>query len=579
MNDNDFFEQNENSQESAPTLKIKSSASDLTIKSPASTDAPVLKIKSPVQEHSSSPLTIKSPPPLEEPPSLKIKQPNPKEDTPSLSEEEPDNFYNTFEDQNEDPSKSDFQDEFYGDAEETSQNIDDFFSDTEEPPLVNSEPTPVHVNDNQPELFDFSDASNTENIKTLNTELSLDLDSQYESQNDVDSFLPNDDQDIKETTPAQESVQEEANSGSNIIDPPNHEEPIIKAKSITPSSADDEGINQSWRQKTLRSPEEMPPPSNSESMKKLKEMDIDAGDHSPKTILLLDRPLPEDGDLDSLSKLDQAKNLETPKKPSNTGAMKIIQEDPQTPSPGEHAPQTIIVLNKPLPSEVKADEHISDVDLHEEVLNTAAQENVFEHLGETEPQFQSQHLFNADSIPEEKPTHLLNSPTLYEMEDDMTLGQALLHARENASLTIKELSRKTNIKEMHIISLEDENRSKLPDPIYTKSYIKTLCNELNLPYEKVVDLYAQLMGAEYDTQYNIAQKSPDKFASKPASSAIQKWSAIIAIFVIISLTAAGFAIQNFYTPVPVLQDGDIIDLNEFHPSVTVPIPRLEIPKN
>jgi transcriptional regulator with XRE-family HTH domain len=288
--------------------------------------------------------------------------------------------------------------------------------------------------------------------------------------------------------------------------------------------------------------------------------------------------------------------------PHNSDSIKDLESNNPVPEPGVHSPQTIILRNKPLPNEkgklsltsVKAPAeeedfntspppHIHELEEYEEVLNTAAQESVFELSNSelednaTSEQKQQEELFEDIHSEIEEPRHLKNSPTIYEMEDDSSIGTMLISARQKASYTIKELARRTNIKEAYIIALEEENRSTLPDPIYTKSYIKNLCHELDLEYPKALKLYADLCGEEFDTQYNIAQKGPDKYASKPASSSLQKWSAIFVIILILSLIAVGFTAKHFYSPIPVFKTDEQVNLNNFHQEITIPIPRLKVP--
>ncbi|MDD7984223.1 helix-turn-helix domain-containing protein [Lentisphaera marina] len=292
--------------------------------------------------------------------------------------------------------------------------------------------------------------------------------------------------------------------------------------------------------------------------------------------------------------------------PHNSDSIKQLESNDPVPEPGIHSPQTIILRNKPLPQdkgklsltsvELPPEEeedrpsfntspppHIHELEEYEEVLNTAAQESVFEltnteleHEEET-TESQQEELFDEIHSEVEEPRHLKNSPTIYEMEDDSSIGTMLMSARQKASYTIKELARRTNIKEAYIIALEEENRSNLPDPIYTKSYIKNLCHELNIEYHKALKLYANLCGEEFDTQYNIAQKGPDKYASKPASSSLQKWSAIFVIFLILGLIGVGFTAKHFYSPIPVFKSDEQVNLNNFHQEITIPIPRLKVP--
>ena len=314
-----------------------------------------------------------------------------------------------------------------------------------------------------------------------------------------------------------------------------------------------------------------------------------------------------DGELFSGTK-PKASDLQAP---HNSDSIKNLEENDPVPEPSEHSPRTIILRNKPLPGDegklsltsveipeedqnhpsfsIAPPPHIQELEEYEEVLNTAAQESVFElspneleadsenEEDKAEGGNQQDELFEKIHSEENEPRHIKNSPTIYEMEDDSSIGTMLMSARQKASYTIKELARRTNIKEAYIIALEEENRSNLPDPIYTKSYIKNLSHELRIEYPKALKLYADLCGEEFDTQYNIAQKGPDKYASKPASSTLQKWSAIFVIVLILGLITVGFTAKHFYSPAPVFKAEEQVNLNNFHQEVSIPIPRLKVP--
>ena len=331
------------------------------------------------------------------------------------------------------------------------------------------------------------------------------------------------------------------------------------------------------------------PDTNTEMPKNLELSELP--EDKPKT-LEIKKPLLDtsantmDGELFSSSR---AKPITSP---TNSDSIKNLEDNNPVPEPGAHSPQTIILRDRPLPETEKIPQEedgptlpsepppiIQELEEYEQVLNTAAQESVFE-LKQEEDYFKPENSAEEElfeEIHQEEPVHKKNSPTIYEMEDDASIGSMLMSARQKASLTIKELSRRTNIREACIIALEEENRSTLPDPIYTKSYIKNLCTELNLDYPRALKLYSNLCGEEFDTQYNIAQRGPDKYASKPANSAVQKWSALAMACMIFGLIATGFVAKYFYTPLPVFKAGEQVNLNDFHQPITIPIPRLNVP--
>ncbi len=71
-----------------------------------------------------------------------------------------------------------------------------------------------------------------------------------------------------------------------------------------------------------------------------------------------------------------------------------------------------------------------------------------------------------------------------------TVGKTLRETRERLNLSISAVAEATRIRADYIEYLEADDFQKLPAAsIYTKSYLKSLCREYDLPYEALRDKY------------------------------------------------------------------------------------------
>lgn len=77
-------------------------------------------------------------------------------------------------------------------------------------------------------------------------------------------------------------------------------------------------------------------------------------------------------------------------------------------------------------------------------------------------------------------------------------GDVLTGKRQSKGLSLKKISNKLLIKEEHLLALEKENWSKLPETTFVKGYIKTYSEYLGLDPNKMLALYRR----EFDEKLN-----------------------------------------------------------------------------
>ena len=258
-------------------------------------------------------------------------------------------------------------------------------------------------------------------------------------------------------------------------------------------------------------------------------------------------------------------------------AISTRQVEPEDRQVEQEAPS----FDSDLPFMTEAPAHVEAVEAHENILDQAAESSLF--LEEEVPEPQGlQSGSNSDLLGDmgkEEPEEESKTPTIYEYDDNDGLGSYLIHARTERSLTVRELSSRTRIKEALIIALEEENTVNFPMPVYAKSTIKNLSSELKISYETTLRLYNELIGTNQDQTYEFTPKTPDPHAAKSAGSAVHKWSAILMAVAVAGIILAGFLIKYIFKAEPYLPENYVINLDEFHPEIKVPTPHLRVPQN
>lgn len=95
-----------------------------------------------------------------------------------------------------------------------------------------------------------------------------------------------------------------------------------------------------------------------------------------------------------------------------------------------------------------------------------------------------------------------------------TLGEKLEEAREEASLSLDQLSKKLNIQKKYLENLESGKYSELPADVYVKGYLKSYADCLGINYGELLKLYDRERGIEEKIN-NFQEKKKDIFHSVP----------------------------------------------------------------
>ncbi len=76
-----------------------------------------------------------------------------------------------------------------------------------------------------------------------------------------------------------------------------------------------------------------------------------------------------------------------------------------------------------------------------------------------------------------------------QIENTNTLGAILTRAREELSLSQKDIASKLNLKEEIIVALDANEFNKLPAPTYVRGYIRSYARAINLDANSLISLY------------------------------------------------------------------------------------------
>ncbi len=126
-----------------------------------------------------------------------------------------------------------------------------------------------------------------------------------------------------------------------------------------------------------------------------------------------------------------------------------------------------------------------------------------ENAPRPEPREEPREEASAAPILDELPEKQTVLPTSIEIENtetvrvvelsqvQMSLGQTLLEARADCSLTIAQVSLKTKIPKQFIQFIETDLLDHLPPPLYSRSYITQLCREYSIDEGPVLNEYAK----------------------------------------------------------------------------------------
>lgn len=132
----------------------------------------------------------------------------------------------------------------------------------------------------------------------------------------------------------------------------------------------------------------------------------------------------------------------------------------------------------------------------------------------------------------------------------MTLGEQLQQIREEAGLTIEDLSSITKIQAKYLGRLEDDEHDKLPSAVYIRGFIQKWATACNQDSEKF------LLQFYRENKALIVKPGEERLSNITASSFIVTPKHILLVFFSIAIAGlAGFIIyqQNIFSNIPQIE--------------------------
>ena len=137
-----------------------------------------------------------------------------------------------------------------------------------------------------------------------------------------------------------------------------------------------------------------------------------------------------------------------------------------------------------------------------------------------------------------------------QFQNEQTLGEKLHALRHAARLTLSELAAKTKIQKSYLKAFEANAFHELPDPIYTRNYLKTLVRALGGDEAYYLDQFEQARGT-CDVMKNIhAPRTRARATTFFVTSRFAHVGIFLLLFGVLA-TYIGVQVKNIITP-PVL---------------------------
>ncbi len=97
--------------------------------------------------------------------------------------------------------------------------------------------------------------------------------------------------------------------------------------------------------------------------------------------------------------------------------------------------------------------------------------------------------------------------TTHRLKTAETLGERLRTAREEANLTLKEVSQSIRVREIYLKLLEEGKYNELPPDVYIKGFLKSYCNYIGIDYNLTLGIYRRERGIQENIDKS-KQKKP-----------------------------------------------------------------------
>lgn len=120
----------------------------------------------------------------------------------------------------------------------------------------------------------------------------------------------------------------------------------------------------------------------------------------------------------------------------------------------------------------------------------------------------------------------------------MSIGSALKNARENANLTLSEVSDRTRMRQTMLTSIERDDFAICGGDVYARGHIRSIARVVGIDPEPLIAEFDRIYGNPNESVIDLIETSP--VMAKPARSPWQPALAVagVALFAIIGVTIA-----------------------------------------
>ena len=157
-----------------------------------------------------------------------------------------------------------------------------------------------------------------------------------------------------------------------------------------------------------------------------------------------------------------------------------------------------------------------------------------------------------------------------------TLPQLLQEARQERAMTIRQVYEKTKVSLVHIAALEHGEYAKLPPAVYTRGYLRKICEEFGVDPDEAVALYDKESGeGDSSLKAHLKSDSAATQASNPGGN-MQKYITYAVIGALAAAIVVGLVVK-FSKPKIVVPEGYQVPLEEFSSGPAPALPSFTLP--
>lgn len=137
--------------------------------------------------------------------------------------------------------------------------------------------------------------------------------------------------------------------------------------------------------------------------------------------------------------------------------------------------------------------------------------------------------------------------SIRQFHNEQTLGEKLFTLRKESHLTLSELSEKTKIQKKYLKAFETGSYHKLPDPIYSRNYLKRYIKTLGGNEEYYIDQFDQERGTCDLVKSHQVPRQKARAIKFFVASRMMK-IAIFILFIASLTTYLGFEVKTIISP-------------------------------